>query len=54
MAELTVRKVKESLSEKVNREMTLKEQISLTMSLSAPAIMAQLSCSISTRPWSEA
>ena len=43
MAELTVRKVKESLSEKVNREMTLKEQISLTMSLSAPAIMAQLS-----------
>ena len=43
MAKLHAAKVKESLSEKVNRDMTLKEQVSLTMSLSTPAIMAQLS-----------
>lgn len=36
-------KQKESLSDKVNRDMSLKEQILLTMSLSSPSIMAQLS-----------
>lgn len=36
-------KAKESLSDKVNRNLTLSEQIILTLSLSSPAIMAQLS-----------
>lgn len=34
---------KESLSDMVNRDMTFKEQVSLTLSLSMPAIMAQFS-----------
>lgn len=36
-------KGKESLSDKVNRQLSFKEQLSLTMALSSPAIMAQLS-----------
>lgn len=36
-------KHKESLSDKVNRDMSLKEQMTLTLSLSMPSIMAQFS-----------
>ena len=36
-------KAKESLSDMVNRDMSLKEQMSLTVRLSMPSIMAQLS-----------
>lgn len=43
MASHTATKRKESLSDKVNRDMTLQEQIALTFSLSLPSIMAQLS-----------
>ena len=47
-------KHKESLSDKVNRDMSLKEQMTLTLSLSMPSIMAQFSDLCGRLPCSDA